>query len=163
MPLQKWLYGVLLENLIYTDSVMENHIVAIFKLSKFFLFVCLSEYPLQCLLDRWNSFYFFFPICIVIKKRLKEHMATWALCQDISLVLLWRTVLVKFCASKWRNVEHLHKNLSRMLYIPYLWAIFDVVSLVKAEVAQVVGRWPLAGFSGFWRKGQVRKMLSEGA
>lgn len=30
-----------------------------------------------------------------------------------------------------------------------LWAVFDVVSLVKAEVAQVVGRWPLAGFSGF--------------
>lgn len=30
-----------------------------------------------------------------------------------------------------------------------LWAVFDVVSLVKAEVAQVVRRWPLAGFSGF--------------
>lgn len=30
-----------------------------------------------------------------------------------------------------------------------LWAILDVMSLVKAEVTQIVGRWSLAGLSSF--------------
>lgn len=39
--------------------------------------------------------------------------------------------------------------------LPYLGAVLDVVSFVEAQVAQVVGRGPLAGFAGLRGEGQV--------
>lgn len=59
------------------------------------------------------------------------------------------SISVKFFVAKSRTKENLDACIFRILYITYLGAVFDVVSLVKAEVAQVVRRWPLAGFSGF--------------
>lgn len=47
--------------------------------------------------------------------------------------------------------------------LPYLGAVLDVVSFVEAQVAQVVGRGPLAGLSGLGGEGQVREVLGEGA
>lgn len=47
--------------------------------------------------------------------------------------------------------------------LPYLGAVLDVVSFVEAQVAQVVGRGPLAGLPGLRGEGQVREVLGEGA
>lgn len=45
----------------------------------------------------------------------------------------------------------------------HLRAVFDVVSLIKAKVAQVVGRRPFAGFVCLRGKGEVWEMVSQGA
>lgn len=42
-----------------------------------------------------------------------------------------------------------------------LWAVLDVMSLVKAEVTQIVGRWSLAGLSSFWWEGYVWEVFGE--
>ena len=46
---------------------------------------------------------------------------------------------------------------------PYLGAVLDVVSLVEAQVAQVVGRGPLAGLAGLRGEGQVGEAPGERA
>jgi hypothetical protein len=47
--------------------------------------------------------------------------------------------------------------------VPYLGTVLDVVSFVEAQVTQVVGRGPLAGFAGLGGECQVGEVLSEGA
>lgn len=46
---------------------------------------------------------------------------------------------------------------------PGLRAVFDVVSLVEAQVAQVVGRRPLAGFPRLGGEGQVGEVVGQRA
>ena len=45
----------------------------------------------------------------------------------------------------------------------HLRAVFDVVSFVEAQVAQVVGRRPFAGFARLGGQGEVREMVRQGA
>lgn len=45
----------------------------------------------------------------------------------------------------------------------YLGAVLDVVSFVEAQVAQVVGRGPLAGLARLRGESQVREVFGEGA
>ncbi len=47
--------------------------------------------------------------------------------------------------------------------LAHLRAVFDVVSFVEAKVAQVVGRWPFAGFACFGGQGEVREMVRQRA
>lgn len=54
----------------------------------------------------------------------------------------------------------IHRRLKR-LHLAYLRAVFDIVSLVEAEVAQVVWRRSLAGLAGLRREGEVREVVSQ--
>lgn len=72
--------------------------------------------------------------------------------------MISRKVTIHFFLSGWHS-----QTLWWDFCCPYLWAVLDVVSLVETKMAQVVGRWSLAGLSGFWGEGYVGEMFSEGA
>lgn len=46
--------------------------------------------------------------------------------------------------------------------VSYLRAVFDVMALVEAQVAQVVGWGSFVGFPRLWRKGKVWEMVRKG-
>lgn len=68
---------------------------------------------------------------------------------------------------KWNNMYTQQQEVVRCVvmhvcYVSYLRAVFDVMALVEAQVAQVVGWGSLIGLSWLWRKGKVWEMVRQG-